>query len=177
MRNNSSQNNQGGNVKRRLFNAMAGVSLVFFSISVLLSEYTRFYTLKYDSGTSWRIAIAQGDVGFVHEIVFSPRPARPPRWSISAPYEAWDVRPTLGLSWITFKSQFYTIWEVSVAMYWIAAATTVLPLYWFITGRHWESFRRQQLNLCVRCGYDLRATPDRCPECGEVPNKSEKIST
>jgi hypothetical protein len=56
---------------------------------------------------------------------------------------------------------------VSVPYWAVVLAAAVMPLLW------WRSFvqrrrrlRRERAQLCPACGYDLRATPGRCPECG-----------
>ena len=49
------------------------------------------------------------------------------------------------------------------------ALTSILPMLWL---RDWHRRRRFGPGQCQRCGYDLRATPQRCPECGAVPAPS-----
>ena len=47
----------------------------------------------------------------------------------------------------------------------------ILPTLWLFALL--RTRRRAQSFHCSKCGYDLRATPDRCPECGTVPPHSK----
>ena len=46
-------------------------------------------------------------------------------------------------------------------------ALAVLPA--LVAVRKLRSRRRGRQGRCAKCGYDLRATPERCPECGASP--------
>jgi hypothetical protein len=37
-------------------------------------------------------------------------------------------------------------------------------------ARLWVGRKRRRLGRCSSCGYDLRASPERCPECGTAVN-------
>lgn len=52
----------------------------------------------------------------------------------------------------------------------VCAVTAILPLVLISKCRQQRSAKR--MGLCPNCGYDLRATPDRCPECGKVVEKT-----
>jgi hypothetical protein len=65
-------------------------------------------------------------------------------------------------------------WLIGAPNWAIAILFAILPAI------RWRARRRPLActggPMCSNCGYDLRATPDRCPECGEpAPAASVKI--
>lgn len=83
----------------------------------------------------------------------------PPTWSfgrLAWRHAVFSLTPGSGA--VDIRSLRIPDWPIVVAM-------SVLPGLWLMTRRRRN---RRPDGLCRRCGYDLRATPGRCPECGTV---------
>jgi hypothetical protein len=62
-------------------------------------------------------------------------------------------------------------WTICFPHWSLLLATSILPV--IAIRRRWNRYRRHvRIGCCPTCSYDLRATPDRCPECGTVTSKA-----
>ena len=62
--------------------------------------------------------------------------------------------------------------QIHAPLWFFAIIFAFLPLHAMRTKFYRDRRQKRQLaNECQECGYDLRATPDRCPECGQVVSK------
>jgi hypothetical protein len=136
-----------------------------------------------------QIQWTRGQVRFLiqHETLFSSRSmqwrmtpdAATPRWSYfryGAGHVGWDApfaRNTWNrLGFAAWETGWDSSFDQSRDRVW-AAPAWLLPVSLAVLPAAcalgvYRRQRRKQSGRCTACGYDLRASPDRCPECGIV---------
>jgi len=78
----------------------------------------------------------------------------------SNPYNVWSVA---GFAYFKAESPALSSKVFAIPHWALLSLWAIAPLNWLIT--RWRR-RSRNTTACSTCGYDLRATPDRCPECG-----------
>jgi hypothetical protein len=63
-----------------------------------------------------------------------------------------------------YPSAVLSTHAVFVPHWFLMLLASVLPTRWLM--RYEQHRRRIRRGLCLKCGYDLRASSERCPECG-----------
>jgi hypothetical protein len=114
---------------------------------------------------------ARGDLGLRYVRDTPLRPFNYLRFTYPEPTDqniSWEGG---GFAWYQKRKASGSLNAIAVAPFWsVAVACALTPAGWSISkwGRVGRRRRRTRLGLCVACGYDLRASQERCPECGVV---------
>jgi hypothetical protein len=118
--------------------------------------------------TSWgsiEIDSGPGDDGLSGK--FEYQSLEPNRSNIGlAGYSDWHWR--MGMNKFGFVAEKNGSFMAEVPFCVVVAAFAVLPSSWI----WWRRKSHRGPGQCVVCGYDLRATPQRCPECGNTVEKT-----
>jgi predicted RNA-binding Zn-ribbon protein involved in translation (DUF1610 family) len=182
---------RGGGVRRWLLNILAGISLLLLLLTsaAWIRSYWRqdwISRFRYKGGEIFTQAKVGSTRGFLcvsiswsqcktgdPDFIEAQRVASD-RWEVKSyddptrhgvpAYKCTPV-PRLWVDQPSFNGQVVNHISLIDMPYWsIAGAWAVMPC---LKLASWRINRSRRLNgMCQSCGYDLRASKDRCPECG-----------
>jgi hypothetical protein len=156
--------------------AALAVSVIFICalLALLIRSVWRIDELTISRGaTRYELASYRGGIQLVQIGLFYPARAecgygcfRVQQDSKRAfvPWRAWDGN-RLGFVWMTdVRADDAPASYTRVPIWMVIGLAAIIPLV--SMGRLLRKIRGRQSGRCAACGYDLRATPERCPECG-----------
>ena len=170
---------------RIIFNGLTVVSLVLCVATVALwvRSYRGLDCLWWNhAGRFGELFCSSG--GIYQSITYVQQPETPIAYKSGAPlglYITPGVTETrhwqfAGFWWIaTARTRVRNLtlepgWSVGIPC-WFATTCFASPsVAWLLIRR---GAKRYPPGSCLACGYDLRATPDRCPECGTIARKAK----
>jgi hypothetical protein len=165
-------------MKRALLNGVTGVSLLLFIATAVMwvrshfvgdgfvwkpSTDATYYSMYVGRGG---VRMDRGEYHFDIAPYLDYQPCRTPIRPVG--FHPGSVAAALGFDWHQGTDShdqphtfvMYPLWAVILM-------TLILPASRLAVARRGLRRRRRlALGLCVRCGYDLRASPGACPECG-----------
>ena len=142
-------------MRRRLLNLLTALSMLLCVAVVALWGLSQFdwYRVVYWSGADKEFVI--GSWG--HWLVFGTHPGGYLRW------HEFGVRAMA-------RGDPCPRWPVLAVPHAVAALVLAWPVPLILAPRVRRAVTagRSRRGFCPSCGYDLRATPGRCPECGHA---------
>jgi hypothetical protein len=127
-----------------------------------------------DRGVSVDDYRRSGDWGWYTLRIFGPR-AGLPRYLCALGFWGEEYIRDIGNDFLSPPSAQLKALQFFFPI-WVATAISLIVPVALLFARY-RNARRNRGDHCTRCGYDLRATPDQCPECGTIPSKKEIISS
>ncbi len=184
------------NLKRRLFNLVAAVSLLLFLACSCLAIFGEKHVLLATlCGERWAITFGSHDRGLwatfsrnddentdchwqpgFHALSYYLNYDGPPRNSeeLTVLYRHRFTDTLVGFGFESDHEMGYRrSWIVRVPPFAMVVLLAIFPLYWVVSRRKRRSTSHP---ACATCGYDLRATPDRCPECGAIAAPAQRMA-
>lgn len=175
-------------VKRRLFILFSVLSfLLCITIRLWVRSYSASDWVSYAGGGRRNLNIITGRGDFVVNVVTRDDGSawRPDGWrhyhqqayDMPGQWARWSSERHTFPGVITYGRRTSTggsMHSVTVmTSYWLVVCVTLIGPIGLLATRLRAIRHKRDGNLCPVCGYDLRATPDRCPECGTVARTSD----